>query len=235
MSPEEEKSKQEIYAFLRETSEIFYWVKNYSVLVEQLLPENKAPIHAANELKSVMFHLYNSVSFPNHITTNIDEAKAHLCRAFYDLHSMVVSIYIKQVTEKVRQFKQTTIAQVCPEYSTTIRPSMRSIQSNLREIRSNRNTDMELLQSGISLFEEHAKALASYSDIIDEYTPDFIQYESEIKKKGILTQVWEIAKIIIAGLVGAAITYYATKDINTPVKANKSSSEEIKNADSSHN
>jgi hypothetical protein len=210
MSPQEEIAKQQISVFLKETSEIFYWIKNYSVLVEQLLPENKAPIHAANELKSVIFHLYNSINLPDHVHANIDEAKAHLCRAFYDLHSMVVSIYIKQITEKVSQFKQTTIAQICPEYSQTIRPSMRSIQTNLREIRSNRNTDMALLQSGIKLFEEHAKALASYGDIIEESTPHFLKYEKEEKNRRRKDKKWDVIKILITAIVTATLTYFVT-------------------------
>lgn len=210
MSPQEEKSRQLIHSFLKETSEIFYWVKSYSILIEQLLPDNKAPIHAANELKSLVFHLYNSVDYPEHVETNILEAKEHLCRAFYDLHSMVVSIYIKQIASKVRKFKLTTMAEVCPEYSQTIRPSMRDIQKNLREIRSSRNTDIALLQNGIKKFEEHVKALETYNDIIEEYTPDLLQYEKEEKHNRRKDKMWDVIKILITAAITATATYFIT-------------------------
>lgn len=191
----EENAQQYIYAFLKETSEIFYWVSRYSNLIKQLLPGNQIPAYVANELEWLIFRLYNAVDYPEHVKANILEAKERLCRVFYDLHSMVISIYIKQVTAKVRRFKLTTIAEICPEYSQAIRPSMRNIQKNLREIRSNRNAGIPLSQAGIKKFEEHVKALEAYSVIMDEYTPDFLQYEKQEKsgekiKPGISLKSW---------------------------------------------
>lgn len=205
MPNQEEAAQKLIFDFLKETSQIFGVVKKYSILIEELLPDNKAPIHAANELKSLVFHLYNSADHPEYVETNIIEAKEHLCRAFYDLHSMVISIYIKQISEKIKSHKLTTISEVCPEYSQIIRPSMRDIQENLREIRSNRNTDIALIQEGIKNFEDQTKALARYNDIIEGYFPDFAQYEEEKRKEMQEERGWDLQKIIITALISIAI------------------------------
>jgi hypothetical protein len=93
----EQKVQESIYTFLKETLDIFNLIKKYSILVEEKLPDHKAPVHAANELKSLVFHLYNTISFPEHVEINILEAKEHLCRAFYDLHCITISLFIEEI------------------------------------------------------------------------------------------------------------------------------------------
>ncbi len=200
-----ENAKEAVYLFLEETSAIFNLIKKYSILVEELLPEKKAPIHTANELKSLVFHLYNANGTPEEINTNILEAKEHLCRAFYDLHCMVISIYIKQAVDKVKQFRLTTVTSVCPEYHQTIKPQMRDIQENLREIRTHRNTDINYLQINLQKFEEHTKMLGKIDDIIESYYPEFNQYEEEQLGEKKAERNWDIKKIIIGIAVSVAL------------------------------
>ncbi|MGI8952244.1 MAG: hypothetical protein ACR2FN_11765 [Chitinophagaceae bacterium] len=125
MAPDDKTAQESIYEFLKETSNIFNYVKKYSILIEELLPEHKAPIHPANELKSLVFHLYNSPILPNDVSINILEAKEHLCRAFYDLHNIIISSYIEKIKANISSYKRTTIANALSEYGSTIRPAIR--------------------------------------------------------------------------------------------------------------
>jgi hypothetical protein len=211
MSPEESKAQEEIFKFLKETNPIYSMCKKYSILIEEILPKHKAPIHAANELKSLVFHLYNASKFPNDIDTNILEAKEHLCRAFYDLHSLIVSIYIEQIKVKLTAYKSMTVANSFPEYGNTIRPAIKDIQESLQILRSNRNTDIDIINSNISEFEQQVKTLARFDDIVESMKPQMNEYEIKSKNQGINVFLrWLIVFIIIACLF-LGLGYYLAK------------------------
>lgn len=212
---EDDELRDKIFAFLKETTYIYTFCKKYSILIEELLPKHKAPIHAANELKSLVFHLYNSANIPKEIDTNLLEAKEHLCRAFYDLHCMVVSIYITQVKDRLTPYKITTISNAFPEYASVIKPAMRDIQENLREIRTNRNTDIELLNDGIAVFENQVKSLARFDDITESALTELNKYDAEERNKGYADKLWDFLKIILGAVIGATATYFIITK-NTP-------------------
>lgn len=219
----EQEVQGNIYAFLKETSNIFNLIKKYSILVEEKLPDHKAPVHAANELKSLVFHLYNAVSFPEHVKINILEAKEHLCRAFYDLHCITISLFIEEIKEKICSYKTTTIANAFPEYGSIIRPAIGNIQEQLRDIRINRNTDITLLNSDINTFSEQVRAMARFDDIVESMRPLLNKYDEEKaeeerrkdekdKRKRNKDKMWDIVKIVIGAAVGAVITWLIKKN-----------------------
>ncbi|MEP6948310.1 MAG: hypothetical protein ABI863_03500 [Ginsengibacter sp.] len=208
MTNEEQIAQGEVFRFLGDTSHIFNYIKKYSILVEEILPAHKAPVHPANELKSLAFHLYNSALFPTDVSTNILEAKEHLCRAFYDLHNIIISAYIEKIRENLTFYKRTTLANSFPEYANTIRPAMRDIQADLREIRTNRNTDIALLNTDINTLTEQVTAMARFDDIVESMQQEMNLYEAEQKRKNIGDKLWDVAKILIGALVGAVITYF---------------------------
>jgi hypothetical protein len=222
----EQKVQESIYAFLKETLDIFNLIKKYSILIEEKLPDHKAPVHAANELKSLVFHLYNTISFPEHVEINILEAKEHLCRAFYDLHCITISLFIEEIKDKISCYKITTVANAFPEYGSIIRPAIRNIQEQLRDIRTNRNTDTTLLNVDIDTFSEQVRTMARFDDIVESMKPVLNRYDEEKeeeerrreekdKRKRHKDKIWDIAKIVIGAAIGAVITWL--------IKSNKSS------------
>ncbi len=218
MEEQDDILKDKIFAFLKETNYIYAFCKNYSILIEELLPKHKAPIHAANELKSLVFHLYNAANIPKEVNTNLLEAKEHLCRAFYDLHCMVVSIYITQIKERLTPYKITTISNAYPEYHSVIKPAMRDIQDNLREMRTNRNTDIELLNNGIGIFESQVKSLARFDDITESALTDLNKYDDEQTASRFRNGIWDSLKIVLGAIIGATATYFIITRNSMPVK-----------------
>jgi len=221
----EETAKESIYAFLKETAPIFNRLKKYSILIEQKLPDHKAPVHPANELKSLVFHLYNTAEFNEHTVTNIIEAKEHLCRAFYDLHTIIISIYKESIEETIKNYKSTTVATAFPEYGTIIRPQIRIILDELREIRTSRNTDISLINSDISKFDEQIKALEKFDDIVEATKIDMDKFDAEKKEeaeekekkenekasiKSKKDKIWDLVKIIITAGISVAVTLFVT-------------------------
>jgi len=230
MTTDEQIAQQEIFKFLRDTSHIFTHIKKYSILIEEILPAHKAPIHPANELKSLIFHLYNGALFPADVSTNILEAKEHLCRAFYDLHNIIISAYIEKITDNIKVYKRTTLANAFPEYGSTIRPAIRDIQAALREIRTNRNTDIALLNTDVNTLTEQVKAMARFDDIAESMQQEMNLYEAEQKRKNIGDKLWDVAKIVIGALIGAVITYFTiTHNLQQIPKSNST----VTNGDSS--
>ena len=133
-----------------------------------------------------------------------------MCRAFYDLHNVVVSIYIEDIKNILKGYKIKTIANAFPDYGSTIRPAIRNIQEQLREIRATRNTDVTLLDDDINVFSEQVAAIARFDDIVESMKPELNQYETEEKRKNIKEKAWDVAKILLAASVGAAITFFIT-------------------------
>ncbi len=203
MSPDKIDAKEEIFKFLTETNTIYNHCKKYSILIEELLPSHKAPIHAANELKSLVFHLYNAAQSKS-INDNIVEAKEHLCRAFYDLHSLLVSIYIEQIKNKLSAYKDATIANIFPEYGNTIRPIIKDLQVNLQKLRSNRNTDIDMINENIDQFQEQISTLAKFDDVVESMKPAMNAYE----EKSYWQVVLRVLITIVVGLVFLGIGYY---------------------------
>jgi hypothetical protein len=208
MSPDEANAQKEIFKFLQDTKSIYGMCKKYSILIEEILPKHKAPIHAANELKSLVFHLYNAAQFPDSIDINILEAKEHLCRAFYDLHSLIVSIYIEQIKVKLSAYKSGTIANSFPEYGNTIRPAIKDIQESLQILRSNRNTDVDIINSNINEFEQQVSSLARFDDIIESRRPAMNEFEIKQRKKGAINFAWGFLLLVIIALLFMGLGYY---------------------------
>lgn len=222
MSAEELRSQEAIYQFLKDTNEIYNMCKKYSILIEEILPTHKAPIHAANELKALVFHLYNASQYPDNIDTNILEAKEHLCRAFYDLHSLIVSIYIQQISNKLALYKPATIANAFPQYGNTMRPAIKEIQEQLRELRTNRNTDIALINSSISDFEQQVRTLATFDDIVESMKPAMNRYEHLNRKKTFGKILWIAVIIILITAIAFGFGYFIanvkkTNSNNNPI------------------
>ena len=228
MAENDQIAREEIFRFLKDTSDIFNHIKKYSILVEQILPEHKAPVHPANELKSLVFHLYNSAILPADVSTNILEAKEHLCRSFYDLHSIIIAAYVEKIKETVSVYKRATLANAFPHYADTIRPGMLDIQAALREIRTNRNTDIALLNTDLNTLTEQVKAMARFDDIVQSMQQEMNLYEAEEKRKNIRDKLWDVAKILIGAVIGAIITYFT---LNHNTQKNKTGNPQFNNQD----
>src|SRR5258706_211467 len=67
-SPANLDAREQIFTFLQDTDGIYALCRKYSILIEELIPTHKAPLHAANELKSLVFHLYKAAN-----TTDIND------------------------------------------------------------------------------------------------------------------------------------------------------------------
>jgi hypothetical protein len=208
MANEVIKGEREIFNFLLETHRIYDMCKKYSILIEEILPKHKAPIHAANELKSLVFHLYHAAIHPNDLATNLLEAKEHLCRAFYDLHSLLVSIYIEQIKYKISIYSPRTVASAFPEYGEVIRPSVKDIQDHLQVLRSSRNTDVDMINQNLEVFETQVKTLARFDDIVESKRPFMNNFEIKEQKLRGGRIVWGIVLFLILALCFLGIGYY---------------------------
>jgi hypothetical protein len=225
MSQHDLTAQHAIFKFLKETSIIYNLCKKYSILIEEIHPDHKAPLHAANELKSLVFHLYHATNTQSDIDTNILEAKEHLCRAFYDLHSLLVSIYIKQIKTKLTIYKPDTIASVFPDYGNTIRPAIKDIQEALQLVRSNRNTDVSIINSNIDEFENQIQKLVRFDDIVEGMKPDMIAYEYNDGKSRVSSFLKITIVVIVTAIIAFGLGYYIANNKNDSAShgdANKS-------------
>ncbi len=213
MSIEPNQIKQEkIYNFLVETSEVFSYVKKYSILIEERLPKKSAPIHAANELKSLTFHLYYAATKPEPCETDLLEAKEHLCRAFYDLHNIAVSTYVHSFKESLKKFNPTTVLTIFPEYSKVINPAIWDIKAKVADIRAERNTNDKYLSKDVETFNQHITLLTNFDNIIESMLPDLIQYEATSKCEKRKERFWQILITLPAVLLAFGLGYWFNKD-----------------------
>jgi len=197
-------AQQKIFTFLTETNEIYNLVKRYSILIEEILPKNKAPLHPANELKSLVFHLYKIAESPIDVDENITEAKEHLCRAFYDSHTLLFSIYIKRITSLLLPYKENIVDKAFPDYRNIIRPAIRELQDSLYNLRSNRNTDITIINTNLKEYQLQIATLAKFEEIIERTRPVINKFQKKDEQKIIV----EIVGVIIFLAVMFMVGYY---------------------------
>jgi hypothetical protein len=219
MSHFDELAKDRVYCFLKETTEPFYCVKRYLILAEEFFPGNKALVEAAGEVKSLLFNLYDIATFPEQAASNIQEAKEHLSRAFYDTHIMIVTASCDNIRAKVKQFKSSTIESAFSEYGSTIRPGIRDAQMKIREIESNRSSNIMIIHKDLSTFVDHVKQLTEFNKFVEEMIPELHRYEVEKRNQYLREKTWDICKILLAALIGGTVTWLIAK--NNPARKEK--------------
>ena len=63
MSLYDELAKDRVYSFFKETSEPFYYVKKYLILIEELIPDYRIPHQTSIEVKNFLINLYDIITF----------------------------------------------------------------------------------------------------------------------------------------------------------------------------
>ncbi|MGI8952243.1 MAG: hypothetical protein ACR2FN_11760 [Chitinophagaceae bacterium] len=51
-----------------------------------------------------------------------------------------------------------------------------------------------------------------FDDIVESMQPEMNAYETEEKRKNFNNKIWDVVKIIIGALIGAAITYFTVRN-----------------------
>jgi len=64
MSSIDELAKDRVYSFLKETTEPFYYVREYLILIEELIPDYRISHQTSIEVKNFLINLYDIITFP---------------------------------------------------------------------------------------------------------------------------------------------------------------------------
>lgn len=211
MSQFDELAKDRVYSFLKETSEPFYYVRNYLMLIEEIIPDYRLPHKTSIEVKNLLFNLYDIIAYPEQAAINIQKAKELLIKTFYELHNTIVTASCDRIRSKVKQFKSSTIANAFSEYGSIIRPTIRDAQMQIIELESNQNSDITILQEDLYSYFNQVKLLNKFDSVVEDMIPELHRYEAEKRNQHFREKTWDLCKIILAALIGGTVTWLITK------------------------
>ena len=125
---DENRQKELIYNFLKDTLPVFKKSKYYTLLIEKHTGKKGVTI-SINELRSALFHLYKVLESPEKAEENIFQAKEHINRTALDTYSIICSTLIENIDSNIKKFKESSILTIFPDYHSKILPTIISIKS----------------------------------------------------------------------------------------------------------
>jgi len=175
---------KEFNEFFQETYTLFEITAKYAKYLEFL--GGKVEVHYINELRSVLFHLYNYLDPSCDKTEKLEEnfygAREHLYRAYYDVFSLICVMGMKRISEYDQQFSHTILYKVCPEYFgiarkiNNLKPIIAKIQ-NTKDVPTEevptRRLEATALDTELSIFEKiernegYVTAIKNWVDELD--------------------------------------------------------------------
>ncbi|MBO9572979.1 MAG: hypothetical protein J7497_12355 [Chitinophagaceae bacterium] len=95
---------------------------------------------------------------------------------------------------------------------------MSRILQTVAEIRSNRNTNIEILNSKIPVLEQQLFALENFQDIIESTRSDLDRYDREKENEKYISETkdqlkkkrekqWDVIKLVLAAIIGGLISF----------------------------
>jgi hypothetical protein len=205
---------------LRNTTEIYYHVKNLLFYSEQL-NDQESFLPAINEIKDSFDHLMRvcAVKFEliegdqQSIDTNLGKTYSHIYRALYDLLDYTVIFQRKLIYNKIKDISSDTLATIYPAYYQTILPEVENSFSKISKIKECKdigNPNTKDIEEHIELIESVKVHILD----IDRMLPSLLKYENEKKEKDKLKEneaaqirkkehIFTVIVGIICAIVGA--------------------------------
>lgn len=214
---------------LRVIVEIHQITKGFTTKGEELNPEFKSFLQPLNELKNTLEHLirYEAAKLEfggekksdSYITTNLEKALGHECRAFFDTVDWLTVLLRKKVNDLLKPYSPESINKGLPEYYRTIRPRLEEINNIIAQERSRKDigNGKEILPQiyeysdvVTELFDIHKIIVNSVGSIVE-----FHDLEREESKKGSFRFGVTIILMIVICFISIAGTYFFTSKSNS--------------------
>lgn len=202
---------EEFNSFFNETYTLFKKVTSYAILLEKY-GGGKVLVASINELRGVLFHLYNILdeNGEQQKTANLIEAKEHLYRSYYDLFSKICVILAEKIHSYQKKFGVETMASVFPDYYKEIFPRLNKLKQDISHVRSTREVGRGISDNNDKNHEIIIQLL-DWNDSLESLTVALIEKRRVDRKKSNHNVVWVFVSSIIGAIVGAVLTYIFTK------------------------
>lgn len=161
--------------------EEYKYVKKAIILAENLDPEKKILIAPLNQLRSALDHAFKATVIDNEeqIGHELNEFREHVRRAGYDSFELLSSIIGLTIVDKIKKYSNKSITTVFPDYYSNIRPLLIQMQSDMAEIRSDKNSYNEPFLGYITKLNSLIDSLKK----IDAMLPALEEFERKEKQE----------------------------------------------------
>lgn len=186
------------------------------VLIEKYSPERSVPLPTINEFRAVLHHVYKSIDSQESVS-EIEKAKEHLFRAFYDAYSILCSCLIEKIDAIYSEYSTRVITTVSSEYYETL-SAIEVLKQEVSEVRSNRetsirsNSDFQRNWDSVNfLLDKHKKCIALIP-LLEKTKNDFYEEDKKAEKKIKSRAIFDRLLYLITGLIIAAFGFYFFSD-----------------------
>ena len=206
-------------SFFNETYPVFKEVTRFAVLLENI-GGGKVEVTSINELRSTLYHLYALLDntegdTQDHVLKNYIEAKEHLYRAYYDLFTMLCTLFTDNLYSYSKTYDLDVIHKVYPKYFSNITPELTVIVERISNFRSIRQTNGKMSGLGFISNNEIITVLLQWFKEMQSLTNVFIEMQTGIndskkkeKQKNRLDLVLKILIPLIALILGFLLNHF---------------------------
>ncbi|MDA3779696.1 MAG: hypothetical protein PF487_05650 [Bacteroidales bacterium] len=181
--------------------EEYKYVKKAIILAENLDPEKKILIAPLNQLRSALDHAFKATVIDNEeqIGHELNEFREHVRRAGYDAFELLSSIIGLTIVDKVKRYSNKTITNVFPDYYSSIRPLLIQMQSDMAEIRSDKNNYNQPFLNYITKLNLLIDSLKR----IDSMLPGLEEFEQKEKRESLKKIAVQFFSAVMIAIISA--------------------------------
>jgi hypothetical protein len=203
MSKEPTFNDRAIHYYTKLTSllKVYSESKEAILLSEKFDPDGKIYLAPLNELRSAFDHVMRACHTPEEIENQFDEAETHIRRAGYDAYEIFNVHMIQDELDSVKKYKSSIIAQVFPEYYTSVIPTFNDIKKDIASIRAHRKIISSANHVHFAEYFEKSQKLIDISSLISTKIPGLEAYSVQVRKENIIARFWywSITILVAAG------------------------------------
>ncbi len=155
---------------LSELLEIYKESKKIVKFYETHQPDQKLPLGVINEFRNCLDHVMRAVASSDRLEHEINEAKEHAYRVFYDTNELYIMKTSDSISSIMAQYTPEVISEAYPNYYRVILPKMTEFRSEAAKNLVNKNIDPE----------RNNKSLTEFSELFAEFYFLLTEVESNI-------------------------------------------------------
>jgi predicted ribosome quality control (RQC) complex YloA/Tae2 family protein len=197
---------------LSELLTIYQEAKKVVKIYETKSPSKKLPSSALNELRNCLDHIMRSIENPDRQDHEINEAKEHTYRVFYDTVELLCIDCVESISSIMSKYEIHVISEAFPDYYTQIKPKLLEFQDQLSKKLVQKNIDPKTNNKALGDFEE---LVSDFNRMQAQVHGKINELEATRKRRKRFFTKEVIVSLIVGFVTGSASSFFIwwlTKD-----------------------
>ncbi len=197
---------------LKDLTELYFVVKEIIIYFEEVNPEHKTDIQPINELRNAFDHLMrcsstwlginknNEGNSSSYICIHLDKSFGHVYRAGYDTVDFLALTIKGIIAKDLQKYNVDTIKTVIPEYYSTIKPDITTLNEEITQFRKNKDV-ANVQGEHLMRYIKKVKRIVEHHKKISKAIPELNEIQTKLSSEEKNREIYDWTKQIIIGIV----------------------------------